>query len=93
MFPPFSRTHTKKNFSAQGYDGLIFLISVMGSFFLNGSSPLFYELVVELTYPVPESISASGLTIMNNIGCLILQVSRSSSFSLSLSARAHETTF
>jgi hypothetical protein len=58
----------------QGYNRLILALNMLGSFFLNGCSPLFYELTVELTYPVPEAVSACFLTLMNNLGCLLLQV-------------------
>eukprot|EP01090_Pellita_catalonica_P008520 TRINITY_DN1941_c0_g3_i1.p1 TRINITY_DN1941_c0_g3~~TRINITY_DN1941_c0_g3_i1.p1 ORF type:complete len:175 (+),score=4.42 TRINITY_DN1941_c0_g3_i1:1-525(+) len=37
---------------------------------LNATVPLFYEMGVELSYPVPEGVSSGVLTLMFNIGSL-----------------------
>ena len=46
-------------------------ILFLGSFFLGATGPLFYELSVELTYPMSEGTSAGLLTLVNNIACLV----------------------
>jgi MFS family permease len=40
----------------------------LGGIALGGAQPLYYELAAELTYPVPEVISASFITLFNNVG-------------------------
>ena len=60
--------------TTQDCDGTIFVLCVIGSFLVNGASPLFYELTVELTYPMPEAVSVGVLATMNNLGCLLLQL-------------------
>jgi hypothetical protein len=43
-------------------------------------APLYMELAVELTFPLPEAVSAGLLTLFNNIGgCAILLVPPSAS--------------
>lgn len=47
-------------------------VSIIGAgLFLGATNPLFYELSVELTYPISEGTSAGLLTLVNNMGCLI----------------------
>lgn len=45
---------------------LLYLTSILGGFFVNGSIPLFFELAVESTYPVAEGITSGFLTFSNN---------------------------
>lgn len=46
--------------------GLLYLTSILGGFFVNGTIPLFFELAVESTYPVAEGITSGFLTFSNN---------------------------
>ncbi|CAH3174269.1 unnamed protein product [Porites lobata] len=45
---------------------LLYLTSILGGFFVNGTIPLFFELAVESTYPVAEGITSGFLTFSNN---------------------------
>ena len=45
---------------------LLYLTSILGGFFVNGTIPLFFELGVESTYPVAEGITSGFLTFSNN---------------------------
>ena len=45
---------------------ILFLTSVLGGLFVNGTIPLFFELGVESTYPVAEGITSGFLTFSNN---------------------------
>lgn len=45
---------------------LLYITSILGGFFVNGSIPLFFELAVESTYPIAEGITAGCLTFSNN---------------------------
>jgi len=47
------------------------VVASLGGFFLNTSLPLFYELSVEVSYPVGEGAVSAMLTDMNNLGCMI----------------------
>jgi FLVCR family MFS transporter len=49
----------------------LFVLGVLGGLFLNSAIPLFYELSLEVTYPIPEATVCIQLTNWNNIGCLI----------------------
>lgn len=49
----------------------LFILGVLGGLFLNSTIPLYYELSLEVTYPVPEATVCTMLTNMNNVGCLI----------------------
>jgi len=40
--------------------------AILGGFFVSGTIPLFYELTIEQTYPVPEGITTGILTMVNN---------------------------
>jgi len=50
---------------------LLLLTSITGSLFANAVVPLYYELAVEATFPVSESLTTSVLTLINNFGCLV----------------------
>ncbi|KAL6068118.1 MFS domain-containing protein [Balamuthia mandrillaris] len=39
--------------------------------FYNSTLPFFYEMAVEITYPVPEGTSSGILTLINNLGALV----------------------
>lgn len=45
---------------------ILYLTSILGGFFVNGTIPLFFELAVESTYPVAEGITSGFLTFSNN---------------------------
>jgi FLVCR family MFS transporter len=45
---------------------LLYVTSILGGLFVNGSIPLFFELAVESTYPIAEGITAGCLTFSNN---------------------------
>jgi len=45
---------------------------ILGGLFFGAANPLFYELCAEVTFPINEGTSAGGLTLINNIACLIL---------------------
>ncbi len=52
----------------------VFLIS---AFFLcpllyYRTYPLFFELLAEITYPIPEGTSAGVLTLLTNVFCVVL---------------------
>jgi len=49
------------------------LISVtLGGLFLGSTNPIFYELAVEMTYPIAEGTSVGIITAVNNIACLVV---------------------
>jgi len=50
---------------------LILVAAILASLFLNASLPLFYEMCVEVTFPIPEAASGGFLTLMMNLGSLI----------------------
>jgi len=50
---------------------VIIIVIIISGFTLNASIPIFYELGVEITYPIPEGTSAGLLTIMMNLVSLI----------------------
>lgn len=50
---------------------LLFALAALGGLFLNSTIPLYYELALDVTYPIPEGTSVIVMTIMNNVGCLI----------------------
>ena len=45
---------------------LMYFTCALGGFCVNGTIPLFFELGVESTYPVPEGITSGFLTFSNN---------------------------
>jgi len=45
---------------------VLFITSILGGLFVNGTIPLFFELAVESTYPVAEGITSGFLTFSNN---------------------------
>lgn len=45
---------------------VLFVTSILGGLFVNGTIPLFFELAVESTYPVAEGITSGFLTFSNN---------------------------
>lgn len=48
------------------------LISITcAGLFLGASAPLFFELALEITYPLPEATSGGIITLFNNIGALL----------------------
>ena len=50
---------------------ILLVLGVLGGLFLNSTIPLYYELSLEVTYPIPEATVCTMLTNMNNVGCLI----------------------
>lgn len=57
------------SFSVQLYMSIILL-----SMFLGSTSPLYFEMACEATYPVAEGVTNLVLTLVNNIGGLIFLV-------------------
>ena len=45
----------------------VYIMFGLSGFFLNGTIPFFFELGVELTYPVAEGITTCFITFFNNI--------------------------
>ena len=45
----------------------VYIMFALSGFFLNGTIPFFFELGVEITYPVAEGITAGMITFFNNI--------------------------
>lgn len=59
--------------------GTIMAAITLAGLFLGAALPIFYELVVEITYPLPESTSVGCLTFFNNVGaCIFLAIPPSS---------------
>jgi FLVCR family MFS transporter len=53
---------------------LLSVPATLAGFFLGATTPLFYELGAELTYPLGEGVSASMLTLFINLFSLLLLV-------------------
>lgn len=53
---------------------VLFITSVLGGLFVNGTIPLFFELAVESTYPVAEGITSGFLTFSNNFLQIIFYI-------------------
>ncbi|XP_065655674.1 solute carrier family 49 member 4 homolog isoform X1 [Hydra vulgaris] len=49
----------------------VYISCIIGGFCINGSIPLLFELVVELTYPVPETVSIAFISVVNNLFAFI----------------------
>ena len=49
----------------------VYISCIIGGFCVNGSIPLLFELVVELTYPVPETVSIAFISVVNNLFAFI----------------------
>ena len=45
---------------------LVYIMFGLSGFFLNGTIPFFFELGVEITYPVAEGITTGFITFFNN---------------------------
>ncbi|XP_066916463.1 solute carrier family 49 member 4 homolog [Clytia hemisphaerica] len=46
---------------------MLYIPCLIGGFCINGSTPLMYEMIIELTYPIPETVSIGFLGVVNNI--------------------------
>lgn len=55
-------------------EGLLYFTCALGGFCVNGTIPLFFELSVESTYPVPEGITSGFLTFSNNFVQIIFYI-------------------
>ncbi|XP_078347324.1 solute carrier family 49 member 4 homolog [Oculina patagonica] len=53
---------------------VLFITSILGGLFVNGTIPLFFELAVESTYPVAEGITSGFLTFSNNFLQIIFYI-------------------
>lgn len=53
---------------------VLFITSILGGLFVNGTIPLFFELAVESTYPVAEGITSGFLTFSNNFLQMIFYI-------------------
>ena len=52
----------------------LYVTAIVGGAAINGTIPLFYELVCESTYPIAEGITNGLLTWLNNVASLIFYV-------------------
>lgn len=50
----------------------ITLAVILVGFFQGSAAPLVYEALAEITFPLPESLSASVLVQINNVTALVL---------------------
>jgi hypothetical protein len=50
----------------------IFVAATLVGLFLNTAVPIFFELSIEATYPVPEATVCTVMTTMNNFGSLVM---------------------
>lgn len=50
----------------------IFVAATAVGLFLNTAVPIFFELSIEATYPVPEATVCTVMTTMNNFGSLVM---------------------
>jgi len=46
----------------------------LGSFLQGGNSPFFYELAAEVTYPLPEGVSAGIIVLIYNFSSLVMLI-------------------
>ena len=53
---------------------LLYFTCALGGFCVNGTIPMFFELSVESTYPVPEGITSGFLTFSNNFIQIIFYI-------------------
>ena len=51
--------------------GALFVLGTLGGLALNSTIPIFYELVLEVTFPEPEATVLILLTNMNNLACIV----------------------
>ena len=52
-------------------EGSLLAAVVLAGLALGATSPLFYELVLELLYPLPEAYGAGIMSLFNNIGAVL----------------------
>ena len=45
----------------------MYVLSILGSLFVNATTPLFYELSVEATYPIAEGLTTTALNILQSL--------------------------
>jgi FLVCR family MFS transporter len=50
---------------------VLFALGMLGGLALNSTIPIFYELALETTYPLPEATTLIWLTNMNNVACIL----------------------
>ena len=50
---------------------VLFVCIILTGFFMISVTPLFFEIVVECTYPVPEAITAGFLMMVGNVILLV----------------------
>lgn len=50
----------------------IFVSATLAGFFINSSVPVYFELSIEATYPLPEGSVVMVMTILNNASTLVL---------------------
>eukprot|EP01105_Mastigella_eilhardi_P008246 TRINITY_DN2011_c0_g1_i1.p2 TRINITY_DN2011_c0_g1~~TRINITY_DN2011_c0_g1_i1.p2 ORF type:complete len:403 (+),score=102.26 TRINITY_DN2011_c0_g1_i1:210-1418(+) len=55
-----------------GNEYTTYVAVALGGLFLGSTNPLFYELAAELTFPVPEEVSAVFMTLVMNIICVVI---------------------
>jgi len=58
------------NTSAAGY-AIMFLAATIGAAACDSGVPLFFELAMEVTYPLPEGLVITILTVLNNVAALV----------------------
>jgi len=49
----------------------LYISIILNGLFVNSTIPLFYELAIEVTYPIAEGSTTGLLTTLNNVGCLV----------------------
>ncbi len=58
-------------FPASAQLPLMYFFSTFGSLWANATTPLYYELAVEATYPIAEGLTTAALTLLNNVGVFL----------------------
>ena len=53
------------------FSAMIYSSYIIANIFLGGTSPLFFEMSCEVTYPVAEGVTNLVLTLVNNIAGLL----------------------
>lgn len=52
--------------------GVIALLAALCGWFNGSAAPLFYELLAEISFPVPETVSGNLLSVCENAGALLM---------------------
>ena len=49
----------------------IYILCIAGGILINGTPPLFFELSVDVVFPIAEGLTTTLLTLVNNVGGLV----------------------